>query len=357
MIFQKILPALVPEERSVWNRLATNPLPLVLYGTGDGADKILAAFNHYGIQAAGIFVSDEFYRGQTFQGFTVQRLADLEARGGDFLIVVAFGSRLPALWDRVMHMAARHPLVIPDVPVYGEDLFTSAYARRHYDQLQLAYSLLADEESRRVFTEVLQYKLDGEVSHLIATVSDRQEDLATLLRLSEEEHYLDLGAYRGDTIEEFLTLTQGRYASITALEPDPRSFKKLHAYAHAMPHTTLLACGVAEEPKTLPMQVGRGRGTAAGGTVSVPFTSVDALQKPFTYIKMDVEGMEAAALLGAATTIRRYHPKLSIACYHRSEDLFRLPLLLHRLNPAYRIYLRRSRCFPCWELNLYCIDR
>ena len=43
-------------------------------------------------------------------------------------------------------------------------------------------------------------------------------------------------------------------------------------------------------------------------------------------INMDVEGMEAEAIAGMAKTLRRHRPKLLIAGYHRSEDLWRLPL-------------------------------
>ena len=62
--------------------------------------------------------------------------------------------------------------------------------------------------------------------------------------------------------------------------------------------------------------------------------------RPCTYLKMDVEGAEREAIAGAEKTIRQYAPKLNIAAYHRSEDFFQLPLLIHALQPSYRLYLR-----------------
>ena len=44
-----------------------------------------------------------------------------------------------------------------------------------------------------------------------------------------------------------------------------------------------------------------------------------------------------------------------MSAYHRSADLFRLPLLVHELNPGYRLYLRRMAGVPAWDINLYAV--
>lgn len=60
-------------EQSVWSRLKEEARPIVLYGMGDGADKILAQFDRLGIRASGVFASDEFARGNLFHGFSVRK--------------------------------------------------------------------------------------------------------------------------------------------------------------------------------------------------------------------------------------------------------------------------------------------
>ena len=83
--------------------------------------------------------------------------------------------------------------------------------------------------------------------------------------------------------------------------------------------------------------------------------SVDSLLngEPVSYIKMDVEGQEQNAILGAAETIRRCKPKMLISCYHRSEDLFTLPMEVFKLRDDYRIYMRHYPYFPAWDLAYY----
>ncbi len=48
-----------------------------------------------------------------------------------------------------------------------------------------------------------------------------------IIDLRDNEVIVDLGAYDGDTIREFLTVTKGKYKKIIAFEPDEKNFKKL----------------------------------------------------------------------------------------------------------------------------------
>ena len=42
------------EENNVWQTLKNCGQPVVLYGMGDGADKVLRAFERYGIRPAAV---------------------------------------------------------------------------------------------------------------------------------------------------------------------------------------------------------------------------------------------------------------------------------------------------------------
>jgi FkbM family methyltransferase len=57
------------------------------------------------------------------------------------------------------------------------------------------------------------------------------------------------------------------------------------------------------------------------------------------FIKMDIEGAEANALLGAEQTIRRFRPRLAISVYHNIQDFIRIPQWIADLGLGYRMYL------------------
>lgn len=374
----------------LYKTLISESRPIFLYGTGDGADKILDTLARFGVPVEGVFVSEEFYRGQTFRGYRVTTLSALEAQypADGFVVLVAFGSHLPEMIERVKSIAARHPLLIPDMPVAGHDLFDEAYFQMHRNEIEKAYALWEDDASRRVFTDILEYKLTGAPEPLFRCVSPKEEVFAKLLPLGVHEDYLDVGAYNGDTVREFLDHTGGAFHSITAMEPEKRSYRKLCETAsalglidrvdelggltgdtvavlpdHARP-VRLLNAAASDQTRTVSMVHGRGRGSALGSGVAhtgkmieTRFQKVDELELPLTYVKMDVEGMEAEALCGMKETLLRFRPKMNIALYHRSEDLFALPLLLDGWLGDYRFYLRRHDCFPCWEVNLYAVPK
>ena len=52
-------------------------------------------------------------------------------------------------------------------------------------------------------------------------------------------------------------------------------------------------------------------------------------------------------------TLRRHRPNLLIAGYHRSEDLWRLPLEVLAIQPEYKVYVRHYPCLPAWDVNFY----
>ncbi len=81
-----------------------------------------------------------------------------------------------------------------------------------------------------------------------------------------------------------------------------------------------------------------------GGEREVTTLSIDDLVdrrglERVDFIKMDIEGAEAAALRGAERTIRRWLPKLAISAYHKPDDLAVLPAWIASLGLGYRIHL------------------
>ena len=216
-------------EQSVWCRLQEETRPIALYGMGDGADKILAQFDRLGIRASAVFASDEFARGNLFHGFCVRKLSDTVAElGEDIVIVIAFASQRPEVLQLMYALEDKYDVVAPDVPVVEGPLFDEDFVRAHQDEMQRAYDLLADDLSREVFLDTVRFKLSGKMKYLRHSESDKDEVFHNLLRPTAEEHFSDLGAYNGDTIRELLHYTDGKFASVTALEPDRRSFRKLN---------------------------------------------------------------------------------------------------------------------------------
>ncbi len=432
----------------LWQRLKKAQKPIWLYGMGDGADKILDRLHDRGVEVSGVFASDGFVRNQQFRGFTVTSYADAKARSGDMIVLVCFGSSREDVLDNIRRIASEQELYAPDVPVIGGGTFDSAYAASHGNELRSVYNMLADEQSRLVFRECVAYRLDGSIAHLFACESDPNEAWSSILQPSDEERLVDLGAFNGDTVTEFLAHTNGRYKHIYAVEPGKKSFARLQTRLGGMDRVDLFNLAAAERTGEIVFNTHGGRNHAAvsasgsdqmshtrtgnfaqqshalsgselsphtrtasasdqlshtptvngsgrillvptdsnvqpphthapsGSKLSprthapsdrdqmsharierLPCDSVDNLLggAAATIIKLDVEGCEAAAIEGARRTIERFRPKIQAACYHRVEDYFALPLQVAAIRNDYRLYMRRFRGVPAWDVNFYFI--
>ena len=80
----------------------------------------------------------------------------------------------------------------------------------------------------------------------------------------------------------------------------------------------------------------------------------DALQgETVTFIKMDIEGSEVAALRGTEEILRTQKPQLAICVYHKTSDFWEIPFLICEANPNYKLYLRHHYNKNCWGTVLY----
>ena len=337
--------------------LRETKLPIFIYGMGDGCLKLLSILNQHSIPCAGIFASDEFVRDKVFEGHGIHRLSEIEDSVPEFIILLAFGAGYPQLMDKIDSIARRHRLIIPDMPVVGDGLFTKEYMLEHFDELDKVYSLLADDISRRTYLNIIEYKITGELAALKASQTEPEETYR-ILKLGKEEIYADLGAYIGDTVAQFLAHTGGSFKKIIAMEPNPRNFRKLSQSVEGLENVGLVNAAAGAEDGSITMRKGGGRmirQASDGKVIEIPQLRLDTVlggtDCGCTYIKYDVEGAEAEALKGSVGTILRFQPKLNVSIYHRTEDIFALPLYINSLLPEKKMYIRRAPCYPAWEIS------
>jgi FkbM family methyltransferase len=68
------------------------------------------------------------------------------------------------------------------------------------------------------------------------------------------------------------------------------------------------------------------------------FVSANSLER-VDFIKMDIEGCEPEALVGAERTIRKHRPQLAISIYHDLRHFASIPRWIADLDLGYRLYL------------------
>lgn len=344
-------------EDSIWIYLKNTDKPIIIYGMGNGADKVLNLFKHYGIKCSGVMASDSFVRGQSYNGFTVQKLSYFKETLNDFIIAIAFGTQVPDVINHIRALENSYEIVVPNVPVFGSNIFDDDFLHANAEKIETAYSLLSDNRSKAVFENAVKFYYTGRLKYLWDCTDTKDEIFDNVLKLSPTENYMDLGAYRGDTLQELIEKAGG-FNRAVALEPDPKTYKKLCLYINDKPNVTAYQKTIWKNDTTLYFDNKGGRNSTIGNNgTPLEATCIDTLCNEITptYIKMDVEGAEKQALAGGIKTISKYKPKMNIAAYHTFEDLFELMLIVNAINPEYRFYLRHHPYIPLWDTNLYCV--
>ena len=357
--------------KSFWYELQDKNKPVFIYGTGNGADKIIDILENIGVKIDGVFASDGFVRSRTFRGFTVQSYSSVvEEYGDDIIILAAFGTTLPDVISFLEMLDAKHDLYIPEVPLFCDDLmeelFCDEYYAAHKSELDEVRSFLADEESRLLLDDMIAHRLTGKLKYLMRT-QEPSESLLSLFNTGCIRTAIDGGAFKGDTAELFCDVF-GSIERIVAIEPDPRTYKKLSAYAETTNGIVIPVNAMLDETTGERVFVSAGsRGSAPDAAIPgspkrskeivTPAVCIDDVVREYfddgvDFVKLDTEGFEMVSLLGAVETLKM-KPFLSVSLYHRTGDIFELPLFLRKFYPDGKFFLRRPKCIPEWDLTLY----
>ena len=350
----------------LWTHLKNTDKPILIYGMGNGADKIIAYFEEYGIEYRDVFASDGFVRGHLYRGKRVISYSEAcEIYGNDFIIVLSFGTHLYDVMERIYELDSKHELYAPDVPVCKGELFSESFFEAHKVELFEARATLFDEKSKNIFDDIIRFKLTGKLCYLKSTEESEANVNKEVLKCESYKIYADLGAYNGDTVRSYLEYCPN-LKEIYAFEPDLRNFKKLSTYAETEERAKVYPYNYAsfDKNETVEFISSGNRNSSKNGTNSFKSKTViiearrlDSVIECADFIKYDVEGAENEAIMGSENIIKNHMPDLLVSMYHRSEDMYALPLLLKKIAPDYRLYLRRFPYIPAWDLNLYAINK
>lgn len=243
--------------------------------------------------------------------------------------------------------------------IVGSDSVRSArvlYHDRRSDVDRVLYTL-NDDKSRRVYRDLLAYRSTRNRKYLRKTDVDHDMYFAFNSRfMSGDVRFVDCGAYDGDTIRKLLRRRRGCVKSmlIDAFEPDARNYERLTKYVAGIHDPSVSVktyqTGVYDITGDIAFHGGiedSCRADAAGES-SIPVVRLDDILltgPPVSFIKMDIEGSELPALIGARDVIRADRPYLAICIYHSDADMLDIPLYLFDAHPGYRWYVRHYSWF------------
>jgi FkbM family methyltransferase len=167
------------------------------------------------------------------------------------------------------------------------------------------------------------------------------EYLANGMTPGKDDVVLDCGTAEG----LFTFMVAPNVKKVFAIEPVPAWHACLAKTFANFPNVEILKVAVGHKRSEMRMaNNGLSSAINSSGELSVQVETIDNLffakNQKVTFIKMDIEGYEFQALLGAEETIRANHPRLSITVYHNTDHLNEIEHYLKQIHSDYNFRLR-----------------
>lgn len=248
--------------------------------------------------------------------------------------------------------------------------FPGHWLHRHQSKFDRVYSSLSDDQSRYVLMAAAkarmfqQYHFPMQGNLFLRDVSTfPQYFCEEIFTFSDGELFIDCGAFDGDTLVAFFSLMQRlgiTQSQAIAFEVDKGNVKRISRTLerYALDDVKIISAAVGEDNINSDASMYHScRETVNSYDVQVVTLDLVLDGVVPTFIKMDIEGAELDALMGARQTISKFRPKLAVCIYHLTWHLLDIPLCIMDNFPDYGIFIRHHAPGSLWETVCYADPR
>lgn len=337
-----------------------------IYGAGFVGAWSVNYLEELGMPVIGFIDSNPQKWGSLVSGKRVFNLDDPGVRAARVILI---GSRhaVPAIKKALAHLSAM---------IMSVDAFVvHQQGKAEIDRLESLFS--DDQQSLNTFRAVLVSMLEGSTRPLSAFADNRPFFDRFGFFNRADEVFVDAGAYVGDSVERFLWSVNGVFKHIHAFEPGLTQYQAMTKrvdrlmaeWAFDAEKISLVNKGVSDASRSVEIK----RGSLLTQTridqidyeqqYDGPSDTINTISldeyfdgDAFTFLKVDIEGSEAAMLEGAVKSIQKHRPRIALSVYHYPSDIFELTQKCFNLNPDYKLALSHHSS-QLMETVLYCRDK
>ncbi len=217
--------------------------------------------------------------------------------------------------------------------------------------------LCADSKSVLELQDMWKFRADPDYDKQFPPSPISELYFPPFIKHLDDESYVDVGAADGDSVRSFMQHWE-KWKKVLAIEPDEHNFRKLFAMQDGEKRVFVANTAVGDFNGEAEFAANGDYSSHIGASSeTVPITTLDSSLYGYnlpTYIKADVEGAELEVLWGARRILKEHAPVLAICAYHYSEHTWQIPLLIHAINPDYKLYFRRYG-EGAWEIVWYAV--
>lgn len=324
-----------------------NGLPTFIYGAGELSSRVYDHLKMNGIHINGYVVDKEYWQGKSHSknGLPVYAAEAILPETNCNLVIgiMYFSEEKEETFSKYKkcHLftadySGRFPLGIEQ-----DCKFTNEFLESNHETILELRNALSDDASKEQLDAFINQRKYGHYRKSFSCAPQYFE--REIISPVHDEVFIDCGAFDGDTIKQFAEFCNNEYKRIIAYEADEYNYKKMKTELDGMHDVIFFNNGVSDKAETVYFSNdGRMSSHISDTGVKVEMVSIDQTigDENVTFIKMDIEGSELKALMGAEKTILRCRPRLAICVYHRLEDILTIPQYIQSLDSSYMLYFR-----------------
>lgn len=231
---------------------------------------------------------------------------------------------------------------------------------KNIENINSGMKMLEDEESRIIFENIIRFRsgLLNDYSLFRSEEFQYFNKFTSNIKNKNEFVFVDGGAYDGDSY--FDCIRNQNISEAYLFEPDPNNFKLLIENCSSIESKPFLVpLGLSNCYDTFTFSsVGEAGHIDKNGDMSISTCAIDEFfgDKQVDFIKLDIEGNEKNALLGARDIINKNLPIICLSAYHRPEDIWELADVIDSISNNYRFYLRQHY-YNSFDVVLYAVPK
>ena len=329
-------------DADVIKKLIKSDKPLYIWGCGLYANYIYNALKKNNIKIEGVFV-DLLNENLFFNDIKVLSIKEVEEKNITINVIRGNGNILAEAG------LLKNKFINKIYNLFDFMNFDWHLKENYLDENRLIlnqfYSVLSDQKSKNSFYDYVKSRLLNSCLY-IQPHFDELMYFPDFIQIGQDEVFIDCGAYDGDTLKLFINKTN-IWKKYIALEPSEIPYKKLNNYIleNKINNVDVIKKGVWKSKGVLSFyedgDVSHIIEGQSENSVTIEVDKLDNLNvNDATFIKMDLEGAELDALIGAENIIKNMRPKMAISIYHKQSHLTDIFKFINNFDLNYNFYFR-----------------
>lgn len=372
--------------KMIFDPIKNSKKPLILFGAGGQAALLLDILKKEGISPLCFCDNNSNLWGKHYLGFPVYSYEEIKEKYNQYNLII---SVRPLVAKEIMNQLNSSNEINKYfnmcVPFkVDHNLLNYDNVIKNINMYQEVYNLFADNISKDIFVDMINYKLTGDGISLVNKICGDTFFDETLLIKSNSHVFVDVGAYTGDTIMKFCQFNGDDYKKIIAIELEKGNFECLTKFVKYGRLTNVELHNIGGWSKKTKMRcftysnmnfenanLYKEASLMADAEkriyveqenekpliLEIDVDSVDNILNGqcATLIKINAISADLEIIKGCNKIIKQWKPCLLVEYGCKPEHILEIPLLLKKIQPSYKIFLRQKRIFGDSKTILYAI--